>query len=160
MKQALKYIALLLRSKVFRKKEVMPVFKPLKQKFKYPKWTFARIENTDKFFLLLDSTKMEFISERAFWSWGKRYVTVTTESISGYKAWKKLGFSPGSILISQADKTEWFITGNDVLAAERRLIANPDFYGKLGFDLRTAYVVSLSEIDFHKKGEDIIGISL
>lgn len=145
---------------MFKKKETTPEFKPLKQKFKYPKWTFARVENTDKYYLLLDSTRMEFISERAFWSWGKPYILVTEESISGYKAWRKIGFAPGAILISQADKTEWFITGNDVLAAERRLIANPDFYSKLGFDLRSAFMVSLSEIDFHKKGEDIIGINL
>jgi len=143
---------------MFRKKE--NIFSPLKQKFKYPKWTFARLKDTDRYFLLLDSTKMEFISERAFWSWGKPYVLVTEESISGYKNWKKIGFAPGAILISHADKTEWFITGNDVLAAERRRISTPDFYLKLGFDLRTAFVVSLDEIDFHKKGEDIIGINL
>jgi hypothetical protein len=145
---------------MFKRKEIEKVFKPLDKKFKYPKWTFARIENTDKYFLLLDSTKMEFISERAFWSWGKPHILVTKEGISGYNTWKKIGFAPGAILVSQADKTEWFISGNDVLAPERRKIATPDFYTKLGFDLRTAFMVSLNEIDFHKKGEDIRDIAV
>jgi hypothetical protein len=123
----------------------------------YPKWTFARIEATGKYYLLLDTTKMEFISERAFLSWGKPYVLASEESLAGYSKWKKISFAPGTIIISQADHTAHFITGSDPLAAERRLITTPDFWDVLGFDLANAFVVSLVEVDFHKKGEDFIG---
>jgi hypothetical protein len=133
-------------------------FVPWKQQLKYPMWTFARLAGSHKYFLLLEKTKMEFISERAFWSWGKSYVLVSEESISNYKPWKKIGFSVGTMLESQADGTQWYITGSDPLAAERRLIANPDLFDVLGFDRDELYVVSLPEVDFHKKGEDLIGV--
>jgi hypothetical protein len=133
---------------------------PPKVKLKYPMWTFARVKGTDEYFLLLDKTKMPFISERAFLSWGRPYVIVSHESIAGYMKYKPIGFAAGTILISQADKTEWYITGRDVLVPERRRISTPDFYTVLGFDLDDAYMVSLPEIDFHKKGEDIVGVNL
>lgn len=133
---------------------------PLKKRLKYPKWTFARVWGSGEYYLLLDKTKMPFISERAFLSWGKEYINVSEESISGYMKFKSIGFSVGTILISQADKTEWYITGSDVLAPERRRISDPDFYTVLGFDIDDAYMVSLPEIDFHKKGEDIVGVNL
>lgn len=131
---------------------------PLKQKLKYPMWTFARVAGTNEYYLLLEKNKMEFISERAFWSWGRPYVLVSEESISGYTKWKKIGFALGTIVESQADRTLWYITGSDLLAPERRLIANPDFFSVLGFDYDDAFMVSLPEVDFHKKGEDIIAV--
>ena len=133
---------------------------PPKKKMRYPMWTFARVKGTDLYYLILDKTKMQFISERAFLSWGKPYVLVSEESIAGYPKFKRIGFAVGTLLISQADKTEWYITGNDLLAPERRKIADPDFYTSLGFDLDDAYVVSLPEVDFHKKGEDIIDLGV
>jgi len=132
---------------------------PLNIKLKYPMWTFARVANTDEYWLILEKTRMKFISERAYHSWGKPYIVVSEESISGYLIWKSIGFAPGTLLISEADNTKWYITGSDPLAAERRHIVTPDFYNKLGFDLDDAYVVSLPEVDHHKKGEDIIGVS-
>lgn len=129
---------------------------PTKIKTKYPKWTFAKVDGTRDYYLLLDKIKMKFISERAFRSWGKNYILVTEESISGYTKWKGIGFAVGSILVSSVDGAQWYISGKDVLAGERQLISNPDFYSYLGFDLRWAFVVSLEEIDFHKKGEDLV----
>lgn len=133
---------------------------PLSKPLRYPKWTFAQIADSNNYYLILEKTKMPFISERAFDSWGRNPILVTAKSISNYPTFKKVGFAPGTLLISQADKTEWFITGADVLAPERRLIADPGFYQVLGFDIDDAYVVSLNEIDFHKKGEDIRDIAI
>lgn len=133
-----------------------PPSKPLR----YPKWTFAQVAGSNNYFLILEKTKMPFISERAFDSWGRNPIIVTEKSVSGYPTFKKIGFAPGTIVISQADKSEWFITGSDVLAPERRLVADPDFYQVLGFDIDDAYVVSLNEIDFHKKGEDIRDVAI
>jgi hypothetical protein len=127
---------------------------------RYPKWTFAQIAGTSIYYLVLEKTKMPFISERAFDSWGHNPILVTENSISGYPIFKKVGFAPGTLLISQADKKEWFITGADVLEPERRLVGDPDFYTVLGFDINDAYMVSLNEIDFHKKGEDIRDIAI
>jgi|GEM_PF-3080045 len=134
----------------------LPPNKPLR----YPKWTFAQVAGSNKYYLILEKTKMPFISERAFDSWGRNPVIVTEKTVSGYPIFKKVGFAPGTIIISQADKKEWFITGSDVLAPERRLIDDPDFYRTLGFDIEDAYVVSLNEIDFHKKGEDIRDVAI
>jgi hypothetical protein len=133
---------------------------PPDRPLRYPKWTFAQVVDSNNYYLILDKTKMPFISERAFDSWGRNPVLVTARSISGYPTFKKIGFAPGTLLISQADKKEWFITGSDVLAPERRLIGDPGFYTVLGFDINDAYVVSLNEIDFHKKGEDIRDIAI
>jgi len=138
------------------KKKIPPIWNPPAIKTKYPKWTFAKIDTTGEYYLLLDKTKMKFISERAFRSWNKPYVLVTNESISGYIKWKDIGFSPGTILRSSTDGQQWYISGKDVLAGQRQLITSPDFYQRLGFDLRYAYVVSLAEIDFHSRGEDIV----
>jgi hypothetical protein len=133
---------------------------PLDKPLRYPKWTFAQVAGSNKYYLILEKTKMPFISERAFDSWGHNPIQVTEKSVSAYPVFKKVGFAPGTLAISQADKTEWFITGVDVLAPERRLVADPGFYQVLGFDINDAYVVSLNEIDFHKKGEDIRDIAI
>lgn len=130
---------------------------PQKQK-KYPQWTFVKIESENKYYLLLDKTKMEFISERAFWSWGKNCVVATEESIGGYRKWNKIGFAPGTLIRSMHDQTYWFINGKNVLAAERSQIATPDLFSILGFDLNQVYMVSLDEVDFHRRAENINGI--
>lgn len=133
---------------------------PLDRPLRYPKWTFAQVNGSSKYYLILEKTKMPFISERAFDSWGRNPVQVSEKSVGSYPTFKKVGFAPGTLLISQADKREWYISGSDVLAPERRLVADPDFYRVLGFDINDAYVVSLNEIDFHTKGEDIIDIAV
>jgi hypothetical protein len=120
----------------------------------YPKWTFAK---TDNYWLILEKTKMQFISERAFWSWGKPYIRATDKSLSNYKIWKKVGFAPGTLLRSM-DGQFWFITGSQPLETERRLIATPDFFGVLGFDSNTAILVSQDELLFHREGVPISGI--
>lgn len=133
---------------------------PPKEQLRYPMWTFAKVAGMNDYWLILDKTRMKFISERAFLSWGHPAIIVSEESIAGYMVWKPIGFAPGTLIISEADNTKWYITGADPLAAIRRQVTTPDFYIKLGFDLDDAYVVSLTEVDHHKKGEDISGISL
>jgi len=139
----------------FKKREVS-TWTPPDKKVKYPKWSFVKTE--DSFFLLLDDTKLEFISERAFNSWCRPWVQTSNKAISGYSLWKKIGFAPGTILRSIVDGSLYFLSGKDPLNAERRLIATPDFWVELGFDHRQSIVVSSKEIDFHIKGEDILGV--
>lgn len=119
---------------------------------KYPKWTFAKTDSV--YWLILDKTKMKFISERACLSWGKPYVLATQESLSNYQTWKEIGFAPGSMIRSM-DGLTWFLTGSNSLEAERRLINTPDFYSILGFNYYNAILVSQDELLFHKKGVDI-----
>ena len=127
---------------------------PSKEVF-YPKWTFAK---TDKgYWLILDKTRMRFISERAFWSWGKPFVEASEKSLGNYEVWKKIGFAPGTLLRSMDGQT-WFITGSQPLELERRLIATPDFYTVLGFNYNNAIVVSQDELLFHKEGVSISGV--
>lgn len=121
----------------------------------YPKWTFAKAGDT--YWLILEKTRMQFLSERASWSWGKPFVLATDKSLSNYKVWKKIGFAPGTLLRSM-DGQYWFITGSDPLAPERSLIATPDFFSVLGFDPNNAIIVSNDELLFHKERSAISGI--
>jgi len=130
-------------------------FKPLKSRLIYPMWTFARVENTDKYYLILGRSKLEFISERAFESWNRRCILISEEAVVDYPRYKQVGFAVGTIVVSEADSTAWYITGSDILTPERCLIATPDFYEKLGFSGDDAVRVSLPELDFHKKGKNI-----
>lgn len=100
---------------------------------------------------------MQFISERAFWSWGKPFVEATDKSLSNYKIWKKIGFAPGT-LVRSMDGQFWFITGSQPLETERRLVATPDFFTVMGFDYNKAIVVSQDELLFHKEGVAISGL--
>lgn len=138
-----------------RSKTQVPTWTPPKNQIKYPKWTFAKVD--DSYWLILEKTKKQFISERAFKSWGKLAVLATNESLSGYKNWGKIGFAPGSMIRSMSGDT-WFITGNQPLEAERRLITTPDFYEKLGFNPYNAIIVSMNEINFHPEGEIISAV--
>jgi hypothetical protein len=122
----------------------------------YPKWTFAKIENV--YWLVLEKTRMAFISERACWSWGKPYVLASDKSLSKYKVWKKIGFAPGSLLKSM-DGQFWFISGSDPLKGERQLITTPDFFNVLGFNPNNAIVVSQEELLFHQEGIPFDSIS-
>lgn len=137
------------------RKQVQPAWTPPNDKVTYPKWTFVEVEG--KYWLILDTTKMSFISERAFRSWGKLPVKATEASISGYSQWKQIGFAPGSLIRSVSGQY-YFITGSNPLAPERRSIETPDFYAVLGFDPYNAIIVSTDEINFHSEGEAISGI--
>lgn len=121
----------------------------------YPKWTFAK--TVEDYWLVLDKSRMRFVSERAFKSWGKPYVQATDKSLGNYEIWKKVGFAPGS-LIRSMDMQYWFITGSQPLETERRLIATPDFFNVLGFSVSNAIIVSQDELLFHKEGVPISGI--
>lgn len=121
----------------------------------YPKWSFAKVN--DNYWLVLDKTRMQFVSERAFWSWGKPYIQASEKSLSDYKVWKKIGFAPGTLLRSM-DGQFWFITGSQPLETERRLIATPDFFEVLGFNYINAILVSQDELLFHKEGNPISNV--
>lgn len=141
--------------KWFTRSPVERISQPTKP-VKYPMWTFLHTEKG--FYLILEKTKMQFISDRAFWSWSRPCLVSNELAVSKYLNAGSIGFAPGTLVISQADKTEYYITGSNVLSAERRLITTPDFYTDLGFDRRNAFVISLSELDHHKRGEDITEI--
>jgi hypothetical protein len=121
----------------------------------YPKWTFAKTENFN--WLILDKTRMQFISERASLSWGKPFVLASEKSLGNYSIWKKIGFAPGS-LVRSMDGQIWFITGSQPLETERRLVATPDFFDVLGFDYSNAIIISQDELLFHREGVPISGI--
>lgn len=121
----------------------------------YPPWTFARIDDT--FWLILEKTRMQFISQRAYESWGKPYVLASAESLAGYRVWKKIGFAPGT-LVGNVDGQRWFITGLQPLETERRLVATPDFYNVLGYSYNNAIIVSQDELLFHREGIAISGL--
>lgn len=141
---------------MFRKKGLtQQVIKPPQKAVKYPKWTFAKTD--DKYWLILDKTRMELLSERALWSWGKSYVNSSEIALSKYEIWKKVGFAPGTLLRSM-DGQFWFITGSQPLETERRLVATPDFFSVLGFNPNNAILVSNDELLFHKEGVAISGI--
>lgn len=140
-------------------KKPLVEFKPLKSRLIYPMWTFARVENTSKYYLILGKSKLEFISERAFESWNRRYILISEEAVAEYPKFKQVGFAVGTIVVSEADNTAWYITGSDILTPERCLIATPDFYEKLGFSGGDAIRVSLPELDFHKKSSNIDSIT-
>ncbi len=137
-----------------QKRQIPQVNIPIKA-VTYPKWTFAR--EGDNYWLVLEKTRMQFLSERAFWSWGKPFVLASDESLVNYKVWKKIGFAPGT-LVRSMDGQFWYITGSDPLAPERRLVATPDFFGVLGFNANNAILVSQDELLFHKEGIAISSI--
>jgi hypothetical protein len=122
---------------------------------RYPKWTFCKIDG--EYWLILDKTRLRFISERAFESWGRTYVLASNESVSKYAIWKDVGFAPGTMIRAMNSSNVYFISGSDVLNTERRLIATPDFYDKLGFDTKNVIIVSDEELLWHREGTNIDG---
>jgi len=135
-------------------KSQQSTWSPPSSKVKYPRWTFVVIPEQDKYYLIWDTTKLAFISQRAFRSWNRIPLRVSEESISGYKTWKRIGFAPGSIIESIVDGKRYFITGQ-LFQEEKRLITTPDFYQVLGFNPGLASKVSQAELDFHNEGSDI-----
>jgi hypothetical protein len=119
---------------------------------KYPKWTFVHIPETNEYSLIWGKTRLVFISERAFRSWGKAPLIATKESVAGYQIWKRIGFAPGTLIQSVVDKKQYYITGDKLFEEEKMLIATPDFYDKLGFNPALAILVSMEEANFHKEG--------
>lgn len=144
---------------MFKKKNQLQSFiqwNPQTDKVKYPKWTFLYIPEINEYSLIWDKTRLVFISERAFRSWNKIAVLASKESVSGYQIWKRIGFSPGTLIESVVDRKRYFITGGKLFEEERLLIATPDFYEKLGFNPALAVQASIEEVNFHKEG-GIIG---
>lgn len=127
---------------------------PPKNKIKYPRWTVVYIEEDNSYHLIWDTTKLTFISERAFKSWNRIPVKASKESISGYKNWKKIGFAPGTTVRSISNSAVYYITGK-LFEEERCMINTPDFYEVMGFNPNLTLVVSQDELDFHKEGSNI-----
>jgi len=121
--------------------------KPLK----FPKWTIINILDTDEYYMIWNqSTKKKFISKRAYESWGRKALIVTKESIVNFKLFGQLGFRSGSVV-------EYFATGKKYYVMDDVLqeITTPDFFDVLGYNINDCIKVSLSEIDFHKMGDQI-----
>lgn len=83
-------------------------------------------------------------------SWNVAPVPASVEAIKHYPTAGTIGFRPGALLVDMSN-TYWFMQ-DDV----RRKVADPDFFGRLGFDYRNAIAVSNVELDFHEEGEEII----
>lgn len=134
------------------------IWKPELNKVKYPKWTFLYIPESNEYSLIWDTTRLIFISERAFRSWNRIPVIASKQSVSGYQIWKRIGFAPGTLIESIVDKKQYFIAGGKLFEEEKMLVATPDFYEKLGFNPSLAIVASMEEVNFHKEGEMISNV--
>lgn len=137
-----------------RQEEVGIEWRPPRVKVRYPRWTALYVPETDEYSLIWDKTRLVFLSDRAFRSWGKIPVIASQESIAGYPVWKRLGFSAGTVIESIVDHKRYYITGN-LFEEEKRLIGTPDFYEVLGFNPNLAIVASNEEVNYHKEGSII-----
>lgn len=124
---------------------------PSQRKVRYPRWTCVYVPEVDEYSLIWDKTRLVFLSERAFRTWGKIPLIASTESVSGYPVWKRLGYAAGTVIESVVDNTKYYITGK-LFEEEKLLIATPDFYEVLGFNPNLAVKASLEEVNFHKEG--------
>ncbi len=130
-------------------------WQPTREKLTYPKWTYVYNIDSKKYYLILNKTKKEFISNKAFSSWSVSAIQGTNESISHYPTYGKIAFRPGTVIRSMAN-TFFYVETEDTI----REITDPDFFLVMGFTTRSALIVSQKEIDFYQKGEDIDGIYL
>lgn len=124
-------------------------------KVKYPKWSYVYNKDNSKYYLILGKSKKQFISERAFWSWKMQPLVTTNNALSGYPTYGKIGFRPGTIVISMSN-LDYYIGDEN----KRHQISTPDFYAILGFTRNNAYVISDDELEFHEEGEKINGVYL
>ncbi len=125
----------------------------LNKEVRYPKYTYVYNVDNSKCYILLGTTKKEFISTRACWSWSIYCVNTTTAAISNYHLYGKKGFRPGTLVTSVFDDKTYFV-GEKYLHP----ITSPDFYQVLGFSKKQAIIVSTEEIEFYEIGEEISGI--
>lgn len=132
------------------KKNKQIIDRPLR----YPAWTFVKVG--EKYYLLLNETMMEFISERAFLSWNRYFIDATEVNLSNYKFWKKIGFAPGA-KIATTNGQRYIMSGLNPIASEARRVATPDIF-KIGFREKDFIMVSDAELNFHERGEDISDI--
>lgn len=137
-----------------RQEEITREWNPPRTKVRYPRWTAVYVASTNEYSLIWDKTRLVFLSERAFRTWGKIPVVASNESISAYPVWKRLGYAAGTVIESVVDHKRYYVTGK-VFEEEKRLIATPDFYEVLGFNPNLAVVASHEEVNFHKEGSII-----
>lgn len=138
---------------MFKKRNTKVDYSPPKRKVKYPKYSYVYNIDNDTYYLLLDKTKKEFISSRAFKSWGAFAPHTTSEAISGYSLYGKKGFRPGTIIRSIFDGKTYFV-GEELIHP----ITSREFYDILGYTSESITFVSESEIQFYKIGDAINGI--
>lgn len=131
---------------MFKRKEVIIP----KDKVKYPKYSYVYNTDNKDYYLILDTTKKKFISERACRSWSDVILNTTTEAISEYSLYGKKGFRPGTVIQSVFDAKVYFV-GDDKLHP----VVTPSFYDILGFSKKHTLVVAESEILFYEIGEPI-----
>src|SRR5688572_5333242 len=98
---------------VWRKKKL---WQTPKIKVKYPKFTYVKCEDNGKYYIILDKTKKEYISQDAFKSWGVKPLNTSLEAISHYYLYGKKGFRPGSLLRSVFDQ-KLYMAGEELLHA-------------------------------------------
>jgi len=119
---------------------------------KYPKWTVVQNCDTKEYFLILETTKKKFISERAAMSWKYDIVTGSTESLAGFPLNGKIGFRSGTIVKVEGFQAKYWISDNVY-----HLIATPDFYTCQNVTDDRFVLISKQELEFHTKGDDIDG---
>lgn len=125
---------------------------PPRNPIEYLKWTVVKNIDTGEHFLIFNSNKKKFISERAMLSWRYRVIKGTTQSLSKFILNGKLGFRSGTIVRVAGTGKQYIIIDN-----KYKLIATPDFYTDLNIDPKDVVEISLAELEFHEKGEDING---
>lgn len=127
---------------------------PPKTKIKYPKWSYVYNIESKKYYLVLNKVKKEFISKRAFDTWKMSPLLGTTESLSGYANYGKVGFRPGTIVKSMMGNIYYIGDEN-----KKHLVSTPDLFSVVGFSTKIEYV-SNDELIFHEEGEEINGVYL
>lgn len=127
---------------------------PPRIKVKYPKWSYVYNVDNQKYYLVLTKTKKEFISDRAFKTWRVTAIQGTSESLSGYANYGKIGFRPGTLVKSMTGKIYYIADEN-----KRHLVTTPDLFLVLGFSADIQYV-SNEELTLHEEGEEINDIRL
>lgn len=142
-----------------RKSQDKPVFTPPDQRLKYPKWSIVYAQDSSKYYLVLDKSKMEFISDRAVRSWGRPFLVGTEKTLSGYSRWHNVGFAPGTLLTGM-DGVMYYVSGKSPIDTVRLKITTPDVFEKLGFSKEFSFTVSDKELEFHMDGGAIENVSL
>jgi len=127
---------------MFRKKSNLPTSPVV-----YPVGSFLKTEKG--YFYIMDNTKrFRFLSERVLASWRPHRVIVTSEAaVSKDRIAAKMKFRNGSLIHNIAD-------GKIYLVAEgkRRHITSPDVLVRIGATGKDVASVSLDEIKLHEEG--------
>lgn len=115
----------------------------------YPSGTCARVE--DKFYYLKGTKKYLIPSSRILKSHSFPRIVETSEiAISKYRLSGRLGFRDGTLIHNIGDGRMYLVEGN-----LRRHITSPDILDRLGATVDDFIVISSTELELHKEGEEI-----